>query len=192
MSVSSAETRIDFHKRRGQRDQGHGMKLSRFLSAVILLSMFAAGCRVTPDVMYRLPVDGTDRILTVRRIPTGPLAKRLELRLESKGRSVLLHELTGDWYDVACGVAAKSPGAGKVSYLVNVWGTPPLIGAYDIDRETALGEAQVDLELLRHELYRMYQALPDFPTDTSEDLVSWAKSSHCQGAFHARFGYADK
>lgn len=168
------------------------MQLSHSLLAAILLLLFEAGCSVTPDVMYRLPVKGTDMILAAHRIPTGLFAKRLELRLESQGRSVLLQEIKGDWYDLACGVVVKSSDGAKISYLVNVWGTPPLIGAYDIRRETALGEDQADMQLLRHELYRTYHRLPDLPTDSSEDLVSWAKSSRCQRAFHARYGYADK
>jgi len=158
-------------------------------AAVVLVGMLATGCGVLRERMYEWPVAGTDWVLAAYRVPTGPFARRLEVRLESKGRSQLLHSAKGDWYYVGCAAVVASEDRRVVSYVLSVWAPLVYVGAYDLEQGRALGEESVDRVALRKEIDRLYRGLPGFPRERGVDLLEWAKDvGDCQEAFHARFG----
>lgn len=169
------------------------MRRAAFAAVMAMLSLWLeSSCGVTSTVMYRLPVDGAEWELVARRVPDGVFSRRLELSLESHQRSILLRDVTGDWYDLACGVVTKAPGQPRVSYLINVWGVPALLGGYDLEKGATLGDADIDLVGLRRAAYQAYRGLPEFAVRPTEDVLDWVRSSRCQRAFHARYGYANK
>ena len=164
---------------------GRGLLLSMILAGALLL-----GCGVYRRRMYEFPVEGVDRALLAYRIPTGPFARRFELRLESKNGSTLVHSREGEWYHVTCAAVVTSPDKRILSYIIPLWAPRAILGAYDLTNEKPLGDERIDREGLRHEIDRLYRGLPGFPSNARIDLLEWAQDiDSCQEAFHARFGY---
>ncbi len=164
--------------------------MNRRTMAFMLLTIFLeCGCSLYRERMYEFPLNGTDRTLVAYRIPTGPLERRFELRLESTRSSVLLHSYEGDWFHVTCAAVVVSKDRATASYLLTIWAPKVFVGAYDLANERPLGDARVDRDALRNEISNLYRGLPQFPKSGSTDLLEWAKDvNSCQEAFHARFG----
>jgi len=162
------------------------------LGLVTVGVLLGSACGLYRKAMYKFPIKGTERTLVAYRIPTGPLSRTLELRLESTDRSVLLHSLSGDWSSISCVAVALSPEAKRISYLVTVWGAERYIGSYDLSEEEPRQVSDADLELLRAEIRSRYHGHRDFPANGSGDLIDWAQDSNrCQIAFHDQYGYGE-
>jgi hypothetical protein len=127
------------------------------------------------------------------RITTGLTDRKSELRLESKGRAVLLHSTNGDWFDTSCAaISVSGINHQKISYIVVPWGRQPAVGAYDLSTEKPLSETEVDSDALRREMYRVYHRQRNFPRSADAELLQWAQlSDGCQIAFHELYGSAD-
>lgn len=162
--------------------------------AVVLLGALLFGCGIYRERIHVLPIEGSERTLALYRVPTGPIDRRLDIRLEWQGRSVPVESLEGsDWVEIRCGaVTIAGSDRKRISYMVAPNSAPLLIGAYDLVLEESVQALEADREALRKEMYRVYHKHPDFPKDPAADLFDWALYQHCRQAFQDLYGSAAK
>lgn len=168
------------------------MQVAKAVAVAFLIS-FLFGCGLYRERMYAFPAGATGRAVVAYRITTGLTDRKLELRLESKGRAVLLHSTNADWFDISCAaVSVSGINNERINYLVVPWGRQTVVGAYDVSTEKPLSEMEVDLGALRREMHRVYHRQRNFPRRPDAELLQWAQLSYgCRVAFHELYGSAD-